>query len=453
LFSAHELRGGYLRADPADRAAVERALFDAANLVGEFDKPRYIDFTDALCAHSRSRKTGCTRCLDVCPAGAIAPAGDHVAVDPYVCGGCGGCAAVCPTGAAAYTVPKAEALLAGLRALLVTYRKAGGQQPVVLVHDGDHGQPLIDALARYGDGLPANVLPLCVNETTQTGIEAIVAAFSYGATGVQFLVRARPKHDLVALRRVIETSGAILTALGYGDGVVATIDTDDPDQLRAALDTVPAGNPSPRPSEFLPMGRKRSLVEAAFAELHGAAPTPVDSVSLGAGAPFGGLDIDVAGCTLCLACVGACPTSALADNPERPMLRFSESLCVQCGLCAATCPEHVIKLVPQLDFAAWRSPPRVIKEEEPFLCIGCGKPFGTKSTIERVRRQLEGKHWMFSGPNASRIEALMKCETCRVEAAVNEGFDPYAAKPRPRPRTTEDYLRERAEGRDDLPEE
>jgi hypothetical protein len=47
----------------------------------------------------------------------------------------------------------------------------------------------------------------------------------------------------------------------------------------------------------------------------------------------------------------------------------------------------------------------------------------------------------------------MKCETCRVEAAVNEGFDPYAAKPRPRPRTTEDYLRERAEGRDDLPEE
>ena len=44
LFPAHELRSGYLRADPDDRAAVERVLFDAAELVGTFDKPRYIDF-------------------------------------------------------------------------------------------------------------------------------------------------------------------------------------------------------------------------------------------------------------------------------------------------------------------------------------------------------------------------------------------------------------------------
>jgi ferredoxin len=453
LFPAPELRSGYLRADPADRAAVERVLFDAANLVGEFDKPRYVNFTDSLCAHSRSRRTGCTRCLDVCPAGAIAPAGDHVAIDPYVCGGCGSCAAVCPTGAAAYILPPADALLAKLRTMLLTYAAAGGSSPVVLAHDGDHGEPLIDALARFGDGLPANVLPLRVNETTQLGHEVIAAAFAYGATGFYLLVRAKPKHDLVGLRRVIETSAPVLAALGYGEGVVATIETDDPDQLRAALEAAPAGTPSPHASDFLPMGGKRSLLEASFSELHGAAPTPVDAVALGSGAPFGGLEIAVEGCTLCLACVSACPTSALTDNPERPMLRFGESLCVQCGLCAATCPEHVIKLVPRLDFAAWRAPPRVVKEEEPFLCISCGKPFGTKSTIEHVRRQLEGKHWMFSGANASRIEALMKCEACRVEAAVNEGFDPYTARPRPRPRTTEDYLRERAEGRDDLPEE
>ena len=43
--------------------------------------------------------------------------------------------------------------------------------------------------------------------------------------------------------------------------------------------------------------------------------------------------------------------------------------------------------MPQLDFAAWDAPRRVVKEEEPFHCIRCGKPFGTKSTIERVVRQ------------------------------------------------------------------
>jgi hypothetical protein len=35
------------------------------------------------------------------------------------------------------------------------------------------------------------------------------------------------------------------------------------------------------------------------------------------------------------------------------------------------------------------------------------------------------------------------CEDCRVTAVSNENFDPYGAPPRPPPRTTEDYLRER----------
>ena len=122
----------------------------------------------------------------------------------------------------------------------------------------------------------------------------------------------------------------------------------------------------------------------ALRELHRAAPTPVDVVALPAGAPFGAVEIDVAGCTLCLACVSACPTGALGDDPERPLLRFSEDACVQCGLCKATCPEKVITLKPQLDFRAATASRRVLKEEEPFHCIRCGKPFGVKSTIERV---------------------------------------------------------------------
>src|SRR5437764_604476 len=72
MFPAHELRPGYLRADPRDRAAVERAIADAGGLVGTFDKPRFIDFNETLCAHSRSAITGCTRCLDLCPTGARA---------------------------------------------------------------------------------------------------------------------------------------------------------------------------------------------------------------------------------------------------------------------------------------------------------------------------------------------------------------------------------------------
>jgi ferredoxin len=444
LFTASDLRDGYLRADPADAAGVLRAVIQARDLVGTFDKPRYVTYAADLCAHSRSSIVGCTRCLDLCPTGAIAPAGDHVTIDAQICAGCGQCAAACPTGAASYAVPPADALLRKLRALLTTYREAGGQRPVLLVHDEAHGVPLIDALARYGDGLPPNVLPLAVNEVTQVGLEALAAAFAYGAVAMRFLLRAKARHDITGLARTLALAEPILSGLGFGTGRVATIEADDPDALGEALRTIDAAESTPRPASFVATGPKRDVMRLALRELQRAAPAPVDLVELPAGAPFGAVTINSEGCTLCLACVSACPTSALRDNPERPMLRFVEDACVQCGLCKATCPEKVITLKPQLDFRAATADARVLKQEDPFLCVRCGKPFGVKSTIERIAAKLEGKHWMFQN-SAQRLEVIKMCEDCRVIAITEQELDPYAGPPRPKPRTTDDYLREREE--------
>ena len=442
LFSAHDLRDGYLHADPGDPARVLRAVIKARDLVGRFDKPRYVTLREELCAHARSRIVGCRRCLDLCPTGAIEPAGNHVAINAQICAGCGQCAAVCPTGAAAYAVPGADALMRKLRTLLTTYREAGGSAPIVLLHDDEHGSALVDALARYGDGLPANVLPLAVNEVTQIGIETITAAFAYGASAVRLLVRARPRHDITGLRRTVALAEPILSALGFGS--VATIETDDPDGLGIALAAVEPHAASMRPASFVPVGGKREVMRHALRELHGAAPNPIDIITLPAGAPFGAIEIVPEGCTLCLACVSACPTGAIGDDPERPLLRFTEDACVQCGLCKATCPEKVIALKPQIDFRAATAMSRVLKEEEPFCCIRCGTPFGVKSTIERVIGKLEGRHWMYA-KDSSRLDALRMCENCRIALVTEEEFDPHGAPARPMLRTTDDYLRERAE--------
>lgn len=454
LFPAGELRVGYLRADPGDRAGVERVTQEAIRLVGTFDKPRYVTYRPELCAHSRSKKTGCTRCLDLCPTGAITPAGDAVAIQAEICAGCGACAAVCPTGAASYALPPADATLRRLRAALLAYAEAGGTAPVVLLHDADHGAPLIDALARFGAGLPARVIPLAVHEVTQIGLDLIAAAFAHGAAGLFALTRARPKHDVAGLDRNLDTANALLEGLGYGDGACARLATDDPDELGAALRRPLATRPTATPSRFRAMGTGRDLLVVSLRELAHAAPGPLPEtpIPLPARAPIGRAKVEVEGCTLCLACVSACPVAALTAHPDRPMLRFQEDLCVQCGLCAATCPEKVITLEPQLDLAAWAAGPVVVKEEEPFACISCSKPFGTKSSVERIVARLEGKHWMFSGENAKRISIVKMCEDCRVEVVVNESFDPHATIPRPAPRTTEDYLRERAErgGEDSL---
>jgi ferredoxin len=442
LFAAPDLRDGYVRADPGDPAAVLRAVLKARDLVGTFDKPRYVTFTEDMCAHARSGIVGCRRCLDLCPTGAIVPAGDTVAIDKAICAGCGQCAAACPTGAAAYALPPSDTLMRKLRALLMAYRQAGGRNPIVAIHDSDHGGALIDALARYGSGLAANVLPVTVNEITQVGLETIIAAFAYGASDVRLVARGKPRHDIGGLRKTVALVEPILDALGYGG--LTIIETDDPDALGDALRAIDAHPPSRQPASFLPVGQKREVLRLALRALHDAAPTPADVVSLPAGAPLGAVDLDADRCTLCLACVAACPTGALSDSPEQPVLRFTEDACVQCGLCAATCPEKVITLVPRIDFRAANAPPRVLKTEEPFTCIKCGKPFGVKSTIERVSAKLAGQHWMYPG-GSKRLDLIKMCDTCRIAVVTENEFDPHGAPPRPHVRTTDDYLRERSQ--------
>jgi ferredoxin len=442
LFPAADLRDGYLRADPSNPASVLEAVLRARDLVGTFEKPRYITFDADLCAHARSRIVGCTRCLDLCPTNAIVPAGSHVNIDPHICAGCGQCAAACPTGAASYALPPVEGLLRKLRAALAAYHSAGGKGPTLLVHDTMHGSELINTLSRYGDGLPATTLPLAVNEVTQVGLETIAAAFAYGVAAVRFLLREKHRHDIAGLMQTIALADPILQGLGFGSGRVQTIETNDPEVLGTALRAIPVMAPTRQPATFMPSGDKRGLLRFALRELHRVAPIPADVVQLPARAPFGAVNIDVDGCTLCLACVSACPTGALGDDPERPILRFSEDACVQCGLCKATCPEHVITLTPQLDFRAATASARVLKEEQPFCCIRCGKPFGVKSTIERVTAKLEGKHWMFK-EGAQRLDVLKMCDDCRVAVVTEQDFSPYGSPPRAPPRTTEDYLRER----------
>ncbi|MGY6548551.1 MAG: 4Fe-4S binding protein [Roseinatronobacter sp.] len=421
----HATRPGYLRADPRDRGQVAELIAKAGQMVGTFDKPRFIAFTESLCAHSRNRKTGCTRCLNLCPTGAITVAGDSVAIDPAICAGCGQCAAACPTGAAAYALPDVGTLARKLRAGLAAWFDAGGTSaPVILFHDGAQGEPLIDACARFGRGLPAHVIPLQVQEPTQIGPELMAAALAWGAGGVQVLTPARSAHPLDGLEATLALMGVIMAAGGRAPSACGMIQTDDPDALQAALWT-PARPASGARSRFLPPDDKRGLLVLAMAELNRTAPAPAARVGLPAGAPFGAVVLDTEACTLCLACVGACPAGALSDNPDLPMLRFTESACVQCGICAATCPESAISLVPQLDFDALAAPRRVLKEEAPFCCTSCGKPFAAGSSIRRVSEKLEG-HWMFSGPEGEKRRALLSmCDECRTREVVIAGFDPH----------------------------
>ena len=127
-------------------------------------------------------------------------------------------------------------------------------------------------------------------------------------------------------------------------------------------------------------------------------------------------------CTMCLACVGACPASALADNPDTPQLRFIEKNCVQCGLCASTCPEHAITLAPRLwlaDEGRARKQLRVLNEGQPYRCVRCHKPFGTLRAVEAMLGRLAG-HAMFQGAAAERLKMCGDCRVIDIYTDPNE---------------------------------
>ena len=435
LFPGWQHREGYLRASPEDPVAVQKLLFAAADLIGTFSKPRYVALKPALCAHARSGQIGCTRCLDACPAGAITPNGDAVAIDPHICAGCGTCAAVCPTAAVTYVAPDAQSTARRLRSILIAYRQAGATEPpILLLHDTTHGAPLIEALARHGDGLPARVIPVPIEG--QLGLDAYATAFAFGAAELRVLCAPSDLARCDAITREAALLKALLPPLGFGQARMRLLAEDDPFALGTTLRDIEP-RPAPRPAAYLPTGDKMALTTQALNALHQAAPTPLDAVPLPQGAPIGRIHVDTAGCTLCLACVAVCPTTALRDHAERPMVKFIEDLCVQCGLCRTTCPENVITLEPRAVFGTARRAELVLNEEEPAICIRCAKPFGTKASIEKVMTQLADKHWMFKDPAIA--DRIRMCGDCRVIAQTKHGLDPYAGPPRPATRTTEDY--------------
>ena len=434
LFPAHGKRDGYLRADPADPLAVAALLPRAMEMVGTFEKPLYIDFHAELCAHSRSGQPGCTRCLDVCPTGAILPAGETVSIDPLVCAGCGGCSAVCPSGAAEYALPRPDDARMRMEAMLTAYAGAGGEAPRILIHDEREGRGVIAMVARYGRGLPATVIPFAVNEVTQVGHDLVMAAFGMGAgqVTVHMPTRIRRENEADALDGQVDLVRAMLRGTGLGADRLVVVESDDPDALTEALYADAPDTPIHEP--ISPLGDKRAATRLSIAALAPeGAPFP-----LPAGAPYGEVIVDAGACTLCLACVSQCPVGALMDNPDRPQLRFRESACLQCGICESTCPEDAIALRARFDPASAAREPRVLHEDEPALCIECGKPFGSRGTVERIVEKLGGAHWMFDDPERAKV--IRMCDDCRVNAVFRQSDNPFQMGEKPPVRRTEDYL-------------
>lgn len=404
LLNRVELPEGYAAPgrDPLDQAL---AVIELLGFSGEFEKPRYVALKERLCAHSRSQKHGCSNCVDVCSTGAISGGGDSIRLDPYLCQGCGTCTTVCPSGALAYQYPRVADVGVAIKAQLKAYAAAGGVNPCLLFHSATAGRRQLLELKRAGQGLPPNVIPVETWSVDAVGLDLMLGAVVLGAT--QVAVLATGSHDLAPLRAQANLGQSILEGMGYAGEYLRIVDGEAGNWL-ADFSSWPAAPALPA-SEFRLLADKRTTLEFVIDHLQKHAPAHPDFIELKVGAPFGTVDVSAA-CTLCMSCTSACPASALKAAADAPRLSFLERNCLQCGLCANTCPEQAITLTPRL-LLKDRRQERVLREAEIFCCTACGKPMGAAPTVLNMISRLAG-HSMFATPEARA--RLSMCGDCRV---------------------------------------
>ncbi|WP_438833414.1 4Fe-4S dicluster domain-containing protein [Aeromonas oralensis] len=405
LFALERPPVGYLHlADDADLAELLAGqLAELCALTGIFDKPRYFRLDPESCAFTARGVPGCSRCLDVCPTDALKPINGRIQIDPHLCQGFGSCASACPTGAIGYHQPDANTSGDYLLRLLKHYREAGGDAPQLLIA-GENEREWVEAeLTR----LPANWLPVWVEESASLGIESWFAALAYGASAVRIaLGDDAPASVRVLVERELASAAVLLAGAGLAAARIALFNPDT--EQDKPLFCEPAVALLDKPLK----GDKRENLFAAFDALWQANEGSREPLVVPHGAPYGSVELKGADCTLCMGCVAVCPSRALHAVGHTPGLNFIEQDCIQCGMCEKACPEQAIVLMPRLQpVPEARRAVQSLKAEEAACCIRCAKPFAPASLIRRIQQKLAG-HSHFQNEAAQR---LLMCEDCRVK--------------------------------------
>ncbi len=374
-----------------DSSSLNKALAELPELIGEFDKPRYFNLNNAICAHQQNGVNGCHRCIEVCATDAIRSVNGRIEVNPWLCQGCGDCSSVCPSGAISYQSPDLKTLLQSLKLTLT------GHAGALLFYSGDTPEQL-----------PATLLPFRLEALGVLNLAICLNAIAYGADQVLIRDENPSPETRRVLQDVIAQGNALLAAMGLGDGRIALTSLEQPPEI-APL-TVPA-------ARYQPEADKRRAIRMATDHLNQHSANPASVCDLPPPAAFGRANLDQSSCTLCMACVSVCPAQALQSGRERPQLKFIEANCLQCGLCENACPEQALSLTPRYRFdSSLAGKTELLYEEKPFLCINCQKPFATESMINAILQKLQ-HHPMFQG---RRKQQLLLCEDCKIAAHFDD---------------------------------
>lgn len=395
---------------PKDQKLTRRALF-TVRPVGYRPVPGVI-------MDRCTDKNGCRLCVEACPMEALDVASRCLTVDKARCGSCGVCLTACPKDALDFPGSLPSQIAAQLSALV----DPGHEEPANMLFACQRMAGRLESLVRRGQMPGDRWLPVllpCLGMITPGWILQVLArgagsvALFPCETGCTFGLK-----DVVVGR--VDFCQKILSMLGRPASRIRWLGSGEVGGLLESLAEEPrAGwsDLSPASTSPLSLGSADETL-AALRSLWDAAHLPAPIALEHLHSPFGVPELRGEDCTGCLACVGACPTGALAStgsDEEREVSLFP-SACTGCGRCAAICPERsagVLRVRKATDLA-YLSHERLVLHRvragsrEEAHCEGCGKVIVSDTLMQRIAAIL--------GEDNSRLGAHLSryCATCQA---------------------------------------
>ena len=266
-------------------------------------------------------------------------------------------------------------------------------------------------------GVPANVIPVALWHTASIGIDLWLSAIAFGASQVAVLATGEeaPQY-LDACGAQMEVAQAILNGLGYAGThfqlLRGRLRRQQLDQALQPLAQHAAAVPAQRGA--LRRRRRKAQHARAGARPPGRAARPraaPEAIALPRRLALRRHRGRQGQVHAVPELRQRLPGQRAAGQPAAPQLRFVEKNCVQCGLCATTCPEDAITLQPRLLLTPERKAAAgAQREPSPTPASAAASPSARSRRIEAMLGKLAG-HSMFQG---AALERLKMCGDCRV---------------------------------------
>jgi len=337
---------------PLTKATMSRRDF----LLGFIQKPSSANDEPVVLDSTCEAKFGCTKCVDACPApGALTITNKSVGVSSEHCVRCGLCAAVCPV--AAIQMPRFSE--SAYRTLLATIHSSPAPKKTLVItcHEASvRPRPWMEIEEVQGVGV------MGLRQLAHAANSSINALVVYCPDGL-CVGRETVKEAVKVINSKLREDAPLLAYVEGKDGAIQI------DEIH--------GTAKRRENTI-------GVVTAPWKDYVNAVKSVSTSNSSAAGLGLTEIAINDS-CTLCNACVDACPHHAIAIQLGE--LSFYPEECTGCGYCEEICPERSITLSPKM--GPINISAAVVYRDEMIKCSSCGSPYASAKMVAKVSAMLQ----------------------------------------------------------------